>query len=183
MAGKKISELNSITNADLGSTDLVPVVDVTANETKKISVAELDLRYKAATDALVTQVGLIDGRLTSVENQLLDIGITKATGSIANNQSVAQTTGITVNPLAYSVFKIEFFIKRKTDSTEVASWFPVTGIFKAGLNDWEFIPGAEIGDDSGVVLDINASNQIVYTSSNLAGANYSGSFVARVIKL
>jgi hypothetical protein len=41
----KISELSSLTNAGVATLDVFPIVDVSANQTKKFSIGEFDLRY------------------------------------------------------------------------------------------------------------------------------------------
>ncbi len=45
MPDKKISELTPIAQTDLAATDVIPVVDSDAGQTKKITLAELDDRY------------------------------------------------------------------------------------------------------------------------------------------
>jgi len=57
MADKKISELNSITSAGLASDDVVPVVDTSTPETKKISISELDDRYIQVPSDLINDLG------------------------------------------------------------------------------------------------------------------------------
>lgn len=45
MADKKISALTAQTNAGLATDDVIPIVDTSATETKKIAISELDTRY------------------------------------------------------------------------------------------------------------------------------------------
>lgn len=56
MSGIKITELNPILNTDLASGDVLPLVDISAPETKKVSVLELDKRYKDPLDSALTQI-------------------------------------------------------------------------------------------------------------------------------
>jgi hypothetical protein len=58
MANIKISGLNELFNSQLDVNDTLPLVDVSAPETKKIKVAELDKRYKEPTDTLSQQVSV-----------------------------------------------------------------------------------------------------------------------------
>lgn len=58
MANIKISGLNELFNSQLDANDTLPLVDVSAPETKKIKVAELDKRYKEPTDTLSQQVSV-----------------------------------------------------------------------------------------------------------------------------
>lgn len=45
MASKKISELNTLTNANAAVSDSIPIVDADTGETKRILLGELDARY------------------------------------------------------------------------------------------------------------------------------------------
>lgn len=47
--GAKISELNSLTNAQMANDDVMVVVDTDATETKKITISELSLRWLTST--------------------------------------------------------------------------------------------------------------------------------------
>jgi hypothetical protein len=58
MANIKISGLNELFNSQLDVNDTLPLVDVSAPETKKIKVAELDKRYKEPTQTLSQQVSV-----------------------------------------------------------------------------------------------------------------------------
>lgn len=48
MADKKISELTALTSADFATDDLFAVVDTSATETKKTTIADLDARYASS---------------------------------------------------------------------------------------------------------------------------------------
>lgn len=47
MANQKISELTSLAEANYAAGDLIAIVDVSASETKKTTIADLDSRYGA----------------------------------------------------------------------------------------------------------------------------------------
>jgi hypothetical protein len=53
MADKKISELTALTGANVADTDLLPIVDTSATETKKITFGE----FKSALDPLQASSG------------------------------------------------------------------------------------------------------------------------------
>jgi hypothetical protein len=93
MTDKKISELTSITGAVLSDTDLIPVVDVSVSETKKITFAEFKNALDTSTGFVrltgdtmtgtlivpsltangnITVTGTIDGRDVSVDGTKLD---------------------------------------------------------------------------------------------------------------
>jgi hypothetical protein len=49
MADKKISDLTALTGANVADTDLLPIVDTSATETKKITFAEFKTALDTAT--------------------------------------------------------------------------------------------------------------------------------------
>jgi hypothetical protein len=49
MADKKISELTALTGANVADTDLLPIVDTSATETKKITFGEFKTALDTAT--------------------------------------------------------------------------------------------------------------------------------------
>ena len=57
-ADQKISELTSLPQGSWATADLLPIVDLSANQTKKTSIADFDLRYfNKNTDILATARG------------------------------------------------------------------------------------------------------------------------------
>lgn len=97
MTDKKISQLTSYTGASSIGTDLIPIVDVTANETKKITRSEF---FKNVPYDIVT--GTWNGNLISVTYGGLGANLSATGGS---SQVLKQTTSggsITVGQLAYA---------------------------------------------------------------------------------
>jgi len=87
MADKKISELTALTGADVADTDLLPIVDTSSVETKKITFGEFKLALDTATgfvritgdtmtgDLTVPNIitaGNVDGRDVSADGTKLD---------------------------------------------------------------------------------------------------------------
>ena len=75
MADKKITALTALTGANTASTDVFPVVDVSATETKKITAAELataitTLGSLATVDYVDTEVAGTTVDFTDADNIL-----------------------------------------------------------------------------------------------------------------
>jgi len=64
MADKKITALTALTGANTASTDVFPVVDVSATETKKITAAELATAI--TTLGSLATVAYVDGEVSGV---------------------------------------------------------------------------------------------------------------------
>lgn len=87
-APKKISELDPITAAELSTSDLLPVADMSATETKKLTFGELDLRYLPKAGGTMTG-GLVVPTLNGVSTSLLGY----LTGATANIQTQLNSKG------------------------------------------------------------------------------------------
>jgi hypothetical protein len=61
MADKKISELTALTGANVADTDLLPIVDTSATETKKITFGE----FKSALDTATGFVRITGDTMTA----------------------------------------------------------------------------------------------------------------------
>lgn len=69
---------------------------------------------------------------------------------------------------------VEFAIFRKTDAGSVYSSGHVVFIYSEASNSWKLEKLTEGPEYSGVVFAISALGQVSYTSSDLAGVNYTG---------
>lgn len=106
--------------------------------------------------------------------------------NIANNQvSVADVTGLILNAASVRAGEISYSIYRQTDTNS----FVETGKINVAYNNaspnpnkWELNQGSIVGN-AGVVFTINNSGQIQYTSSNVSGANYTGTMKFRLKSL
>lgn len=93
---------------------------------------------------------------------------------IANNISVAEPiAGLVFSDTLTQSALIIYRIERDTDSiaprTEMGQ---INILFDDG--SWKMSREILAGDPAGVVMDIDVTGQITFTSSNLAGANYEG---------
>jgi|GEM_PF-2883723 hypothetical protein len=104
--------------------------------------------------------------------------------TIANNQSsAANITGLLIDPIATRSFVIDYAIYRQTDTggSAVAQAGQLRGVYNTQATTW-FMSDDYSGQNSGVVFSIQPSGQIRYTSSNIAGANYTGSLKYNIRK-
>jgi len=104
--------------------------------------------------------------------------------TINNNQTVVQP----INNLIFDGSQVrgavlEFTVYRRTDDIEYAQIGQFSIIYKTDEMTWTLGSETFTGDNSGVVFSITSGGQIQYTSSNMSGANYSGTFNYKVDKL
>lgn len=117
MADKKVTDLPSITNAELDAADLYLLTDVSANVSKSLAVSELDLRYlgPVASSRLPTPtVTLLGGVkaiapvtnqfMTAIDTtgtpQLAQPAFTDISGTLAVNKGGTGVTSVTTTPTA-----------------------------------------------------------------------------------
>lgn len=104
--------------------------------------------------------------------------------SIANNQSSpANVTGLLLDGAVTRSFIVDYAIYRKTDtaSSAVAEAGQLRGVYNTQSSTW-LMSTDYSGQDSGVSFSILSSGQVQYTSSNIAGANYTGSLKCSIRK-
>lgn len=97
--------------------------------------------------------------------------------TIANNQSsAANVTSLLIDGASTRSFIIDYSIYRKTDTalSALAQVGQLRGVFNTQSSTW-FISDDSSGQNSGVTFSILSSGQIRYISSNISGANYTGS--------
>jgi len=133
LANKKISELNSITNAGLATNDIIPVVDVSGVETKKIPISELDLRY---TNEGYVDAG--DSATLSSAQSYSDSGISTHSADTTSVHGIADTSA-----LATKTGSEELTNKKLTGGTASSSrvWTPPSDT-KANLDSLTRVAGA-----------------------------------------
>ena len=105
--------------------------------------------------------------------------ILETTAIIDNNQAIPQPIGgFFFDPIAVRSFSVQVSIYRVYGTSETSEALTFNGLNR-GSAGWEIqIDG--IGN-SGVTLDITNLGQVTYTSTNLVGANYSGTIRFRGI--
>lgn len=100
---------------------------------------------------------------------------------IANNiSSPTMIVGLLFNPATVRSAVVEYSIYRKTDTVgnEFAEKGTLELIYKNGgpINSKWTIGRVFFGDDAGLLFTMSDAGQVLYTSSNIAGANYTGTF-------
>lgn len=117
--------------------------------------------------------------VTTVLNSILGAGdILETTFNIANNISSPTTVvGLTFDTGTVRSANITYSIYRVTDSSpsgniETGEIALVYDNSASSGNKW--LLAQKIDGDAGVTFDITDAGQITYTSTNIAGANYSG---------
>jgi hypothetical protein len=100
---------------------------------------------------------------------------------ILNNQVAAiDLTGVVLDSTQYRSVKIFYEIFRKTATNELLANGELVCLYDETSNAWSLAPGFwEGAADYGVVFSITPAGQVQYTSSNLAGANYTGRILLR----
>lgn len=113
--------------------------------------------------------------------------VTELLGSLASPGTINETQSIVANntavaaPIAGLVFSdtltqsalVIYRIQRDTDAiSPMTEMGQINVLFNDGI--WQMSREILAGDPAGVVMDIDATGQITFTSSNLAGANYDG---------
>jgi len=96
--------------------------------------------------------------------------ITVSGSTITNNQ----TTPLAVTGAIFDGFRAvvaNYSIYRVTDDNEVAQVGQLRLTYKTNANTWSITDDFS-GDDAGVTFSVDATGQLLYTSSDLTGANY-----------
>jgi hypothetical protein len=98
--------------------------------------------------------------------------------SLANNQvAAANVTGLLLDKTKTRAATIPFLLHRQTDTPlEYDVVGVITLYYKPVADSWNISVEFKAGDadDVGIVFSVTSAGQIQYTSTNLAGANYSG---------
>lgn len=121
--------------------------------------------------------------LKGTNNQLLAalgglVGqIQETTFAIANNQSVfADITGMILDKTLFRGAEIDCHVYRK-DATplEVSSMMKIRLMYSPVLDTWEVLGPEIFGSDPGIIdLQVTATGQVQYKSSNFTGGAYVG---------
>lgn len=185
MADTKISLLNSLTKTTLASSDLLPIVDVSATETKKITVAEL----LNPLDSLFRIAGSADStKLVAFEVDGLTTGTTRTlTVPDANLTLVGTTTTQTLTNKTLTAPQINFgsdvrgdLITRDSGGTTtrlpIGTSGQILSVSSAGDPEWIANPSA--ADSSTLVKGVV---EIATTAEIIAGTSTGGTGAKLVV--
>jgi hypothetical protein len=117
----------------------------------------------------------------AIENFLGGGFIIETSFTLANNQAVAaNVTGLVIDSASYKAAHIFVRIQRKTDSSEVVSVGVLKAVYRTATTTWEILDELS-GDYTGVTFSITSAGQVKYTSTNIAGTNYTGTMKFKAI--
>lgn len=92
--------------------------------------------------------------------------------TITNNQTTpANITGAVYDGASFRAVILEYSIYRKTDTNEVSQVGQLRLAYKTDAGTWSLSDDFS-GDDAGVEFSVDGTGQILYTSSDLTGTNY-----------
>jgi hypothetical protein len=103
--------------------------------------------------------------------------------TIANNQATTNVTGLLFDGISTRSFILDYSIYRKTDTaaSALAQVGQLRGVYNTQTSTW-FMSDDYSGQNAGVTFSILTSGQIRYSSTNIAGANYSGTLKYNIRK-
>lgn len=123
---------------------------------------------------------LLEALVSAVNSQSGTGDLLLTSFDIANNQvAAANVTGASFNTSSVRSAIISYSVYRSTASSEVSECGHIYVTYKSTASSWE-IAQSKVGESS-VVFSMTTAGQLQYTSSNIAGASYSGKmkFLAR----
>lgn len=101
--------------------------------------------------------------------------------TVANNQgAAANVTGLSFNSASCKAARVQGDLRRKTDtaSSELLAYVELFLIYSDQDSTWRLVSVREesYSSASGVTFSVTSGGQVQYTSTNIAGTNYSGTF-------
>lgn len=161
MADKKISQLSSLTNAEIATDDFMPIVDLSAGPdgTKKIKISELDIRWAGG--------GSTSPAGSDTQVQFNDSGVFGADAAFTYNKStnVLDITSLHMVPQATRWFTIDCplgqaspVIEIKSNGSQVSY---ITDLGDASFHFANFVTGIDVGNiqsSGGTTVINNAFN-------------------------
>lgn len=125
-----------------------------------------------------------DDQLLAAILALASASGTQVSFAIANNNSPASAvTGLIVDKTLFKAAFIKYSIDRHTASSNLQQTGQINLVYDETDLIWRIEDNSNF-DDAGVVFSVDTSTgQVKYTSSNLAGASYSGTMKSTLTKL
>jgi hypothetical protein len=92
--------------------------------------------------------------------------------SISNNVSNA-SLGLSFNYLTRNYFALIYSVTRNVTGTEIVESGELRGVYQTTTSTW-FISNTFTGPGAGITFSMDSSGNVLYTTTNLAGASYTG---------
>ena len=99
--------------------------------------------------------------------------LNEAQAAIDNNQTNQEISGLLFSASLTKTATVLYRIERQTDSvTPMIEQGYIYILFNNG--SWDLSREISVGEPTGVNITVDTNGQLLYTSTNLAGANYEG---------
>lgn len=103
--------------------------------------------------------------------------------TITNNQLIATSiSGLVFSGLLYRAVVLRYSIYRVTDDNEVTQTGQLRLTYRSNAGTWSLSDDFG-GDDAGVTFSVDSTGKILYTSSDLTGANYDSKLQVSTVEL
>lgn len=163
-----VSSVTGIANADavIDERNLFPIGQATL-----LNTLGAEMITGSAAAKLIDVIKEIDSFL-----KVHDLAVSKSFSVVAvNNSARTDIPGLILNKAVIKSSVFEYDIYRKTDTpTELCAVGRAVAYHKGVVDQWTMVDGSE-GDDAGFELGIDqATGQVFFKTSNMAGANYVG---------
>jgi len=178
MADLRISELPALLGADLGATDLLPIVDVSASETKKITIQDaIGKGVTLIADATIPGAKILFSAGTIAGTNIANGGIS-ATKLASDSVTAAKLADESTVDLVTTLPGSGAFVGQlalDTDDSKVYCWNGSTWVsFKAAGSI-----NTVVGDSAGIVnLSIATSGDTVTITTSLDNTGTAAQFLA-----
>lgn len=128
------------------------------------------------------QTGVDVTQLQQAINAVVGSGVSIPDFSISNNvASASDVTNLVFNKANVKSATMVFDINRRVDGSELNEMGKIHCVYKPESDEWDLTYDSQF-DDAGVIFTIDtATGQVQYTSSDFAGANYSGTLKVKNI--
>jgi hypothetical protein len=112
--------------------------------------------------------------VTNALNTFLATGdvLTASTTLLNNQASALGITGLSFDPSILQGFSLEYSIYRSDTVFSAAETGTIKGAYNALTSAWEYSQFGTNIENTGVILSIDSSGQIKYTSTNLTGGTH-----------
>lgn len=141
-----------------------------------------DLKFKPKRTGIAGENSYLNELTLSMERVEDEDQVDYTELTIENNQTDANLTGLILDSTSYKSVRIFGEIRRKTDTQELVRNGWIVAVYKDSTAAWDITeePQGE-GDDVGVTFDMDGS-QVTYSSTDVTGGNYTGTFKIKEVR-